>query len=160
MSTVRETDFRNPPVTTNFLIKCVKYCDTPTFISVKCFCVPTIQNGCHTSRDNITFSHNIPPSRKPSGILQPSYLLLPLECAQSQAARRGYNTHYISMSLFCHPPQHSTHCPSKSAYHRPSSSPRSIHSNPSWNTPKADRARPSPGNMVRRRTGFIAARNV
>jgi len=91
----------------------------------------------------ITFSHNIPPSRKPSGILQPSYLLLPLECAQSQAARRGYNTHYISMSLFCHPPQHSTHCPSKSAYHRPSS-PRSIHSSPSWNAPKADRVRPSP----------------
>jgi hypothetical protein len=34
------------------------------------------------------------------GILQPSWWLPPFEYAQSQAARRGYNTHYIGMSPF------------------------------------------------------------
>jgi hypothetical protein len=106
------------------------------FCAPQMFCVRGLNGYPSVKVDQvslITFSHNIPPSRKPSGILQSSYLLLPLEYAQSQTARRGYNTHYISMSLFCHPPQHSTHCPSKSAYHRPSS-PRSIHSRTSWNS--------------------------
>ena len=52
--------------------------------------------GTVSQSPHITFSHNIPPSRKPSGILRPSYLLLPLECAQSQAARRGSNTLHIN----------------------------------------------------------------